>query len=130
MKRSKSDLIKQYLNRADESLDVARLCIEKQYWNTAASNLYYTAFYLIQALFAEHDIETSTHSGVKTLFSLKFIREKKLEERRGKLLLKLFDFRQEGDYGNFMRLQSDDVIPHVQEVQEFRSVILQQLRTF
>lgn len=36
------------LSQADEALDLARMAVQKGYWNSAMSRLYYTCFYLIQ----------------------------------------------------------------------------------
>lgn len=130
MSESKSDLISRRIARADESFHMATIAIENKYWNTAASALYYTFFHLVQALFAMHEIEASTHAGLKTLFSLKFIKEGKMDAHWGKVLSQLFANRQEGDYGDFLILQEDDIIPLVTEVEQFRNVILQQLSTF
>ena len=121
------DLVLFRLGRADEALDLAIVSVEKKYWNSAASELYYTCFYLINALFANHNIQSSTHSGAKTLFALHFIKKGIIEIKWGRLLQTLFDKRQEGDYGDFMLLEEDEIAPLVEEVQEFKKLIYQLL---
>ena len=107
-------LIEFRLGRAEEAFDLAKISVQKKYWNSAASELYYTCFYLILALFAKHNIQSTTHSGAKILFALHFIKENKMDVRWGRLLQTLFDKRQEGDYGDFMLLQENEIMPWLQ----------------
>lgn len=76
----------------------------------------------------KNSIKTHTHSGVKSLFALTFIKEGKIEAKWGKLLVTLFDKRQEGDYGDFVYLTEAEIKPLVQEVEAFRLVILDLLK--
>ncbi len=113
--------------KAEEAFDMAKLSIEKHYWNSASSRLYYTCFYLVTALFAKHNIKTHTHSGVKAVFGLQFIKAGKVDAKWGKLLTNLFDTRQEGDYGDFAVLTQEDILPLLKEVEEFRAMIMKLL---
>jgi len=116
-------LIQYRLDRANESYNVASFAVRDKLWNSAASALYYTAFYMIQALFAKHQINASTHSGVMHLFSMHFIKEGKIEVRWGKLANKLFDLRQDADYGDFVIFTEGQIIPLFKEVDLFINVI-------
>lgn len=84
-----------------------------------------TCFYLITALFAKHDIITHTHAGVKSTFSLYFVKEGKVDAKWGKLLSNLFNRRQSGDYDDFVYLTAEEISPFIQEVKEFKRVILE-----
>lgn len=130
MSKTQKDLIEFRLSRADESLNMARLALENSFFNSAVSELYYTCFYLITALFAQQDIHTSTHKAVKSLFNLHFVKEGKVEERWGALLKEVFNKRQQGDYGDYILMEASDARRLLQEVQQFRNIILQQLQTF
>jgi uncharacterized protein (UPF0332 family) len=94
MNKNKEDLIAYRLQKALESLEMAKFSVSKEYWNATASELYYTCFYFVLALFAKYEINTSTHSGVNTLFGLHFIKEGKADAKWGKLIKVLFDKRQ------------------------------------
>jgi uncharacterized protein (UPF0332 family) len=83
MSNTKQELIIYRLNRARESFAIASHAVSKKYWNSAASELYYTCYYCVTALFAKNDIKTSTHSGVRTILGLNFIKEGKLDARWG-----------------------------------------------
>ncbi|MEJ0102218.1 MAG: HEPN domain-containing protein [Bacteroidota bacterium] len=123
MNKSKEDLILFRLQKAAESIELARFSISRKFWNAAASELYYTCFYNVLALFAKYDINTSTHAGVNTVFGLQFIKEGKLEAKWGRLIRVLFDMRQKSDYGDFMILTEGEVLPFIEEVLEFEKII-------
>ena len=128
MSKTKEDLIAFRLGKAAECLELARFSISKGYWNAAAGELYYTCFYYVLALFAKHDISSSTHTGVNTLFGLHFIKEGKIDAKWGRLVKVLFDKRQKGDYGDFMILTEQEVMPFLNEVAEFEKVIQHLMR--
>jgi uncharacterized protein (UPF0332 family) len=123
MSKTKEDLIQYRLTKANEALELAKFSISKKYWSSAASELYYTSFYLVLALFAKNDINSSTHSGVNMLFGLHFIKENKIDAKWGRLVRILFNKRQKGDYGDFMYLTEDEVAPLLDEVEEFAKLI-------
>ena len=121
------DIVAYRLARADEAFDLAKIAVERKYWNSTVSRIYYTTFYLITALFAKHNITTHTHSGVKTVFGLQFIREGRVDAKWGKLLATLFDKRQMGDYGDFADVTEEEILPLLKEVEEFKEMIIRLL---
>lgn len=123
-----NELIQFRLERAEEAFDVAKFSVQKKYWNTAASKLYYTCFYTVLALFAKYNIQSTTHSGAKVLFALHFIKEGKIDAKWGRLLQTLFDKRQEGDYGDFLLIKEEEIIPLIEQVEEFRQTIKEVLK--
>ena len=128
-KKTRSDLIAFRLGRAAEAFELAKISVSKGYWNSVASELYYTCFYTITALFAKYDIDVHTHKGVKSIFSLEFIKQEKVDSKWGKLLNELFDKRQDSDYGDFVTFKEEELLPLVNHVEEFRKVINKLLET-
>ena len=129
MKDNLNEIIIYRLTKAGEAFDLAKIAIEKRYWNSAVRRLYYTIFYLITALFAKNNIEINTHSGIKAVFGLQFIKKGLVEAKWGKLLATLFDKRQIGDYGDFVYLTEEEILPLLKEVEEFREMIMKLVRT-
>lgn len=122
MSDPKSDLIAFRLSKADESYDMANIASSNGYWRTAVSELYYTCFYLVVALFAKYDIKASTHSGVRRMLGARFINEGTIDAKWGKTFSKLFDMRHEGDYGDFVTFDESDVRPLMKEVDDFMKI--------
>ena len=105
MKKTKQEVIDALLKRAGEASLMANIAIDNKLWNSAASELYYTCFYYILALFSKNGIESKTHTGVRVLFAKHFIKTGIIEVRWSKLFHNLFELRQEGDYGDFFNLR-------------------------
>lgn len=84
MKKSKNELVEARLKKSEEALNMAVFAAEKKYWNSSASRLYYSCFYLVQALFAEYEIDAHTHTGTKALFGSEFIKQNIIEDFRNK----------------------------------------------
>jgi uncharacterized protein (UPF0332 family) len=124
----RQELVDFRLAKAAESFNMASLAAEQKYWNTSAGELYYTCYYLVIALFAKNDIKTSTHSGIRTELGLRFIKEGILDAKWGRLVSVLFDLRQKGDYGDFVLLTEEEVVPFFKEVEEFSATIKQMLQ--
>jgi len=129
MKKEKAELIELRLNRAEESFEMIKLCVEEKFWNSAATHLYYTCFYLIQALFAEKELGVKTHRGLKLIFAQHFINTQQIDPHWGKLLSKLFALRQMSDYGDISTLMVSDILPLFEEVTEFKNIVYQWLQT-
>lgn len=77
------------------------------YYNTAVNRLYYAAYYAVSALMLAYGIDANTHAGIKTMFSLKFIKTGILDVRYGRTFMILFENRQFGDYEDFVYCDSE-----------------------
>jgi len=114
---TKNDYINYRLGKAFEAFEDAKLLAENERWNTAINRLYYASFYAIIALLIKNDIKTQTHDGVRTQFSLKFVKTGIIDKKIGKLFSKLFDYRLKGDYGDLFDFDKDIVLPLFDEVE-------------
>jgi uncharacterized protein (UPF0332 family) len=120
---NKSEYIQYRFKRSQESFEEALIMIQNSKWNTAVSRLYYSCYYAAIALLLKHNIETRSHSGVRTKFSDTFIKTWKIDIKFGKLLSHLADYRQKGDYGELYYYDDKIVLPLVDQVKEFISEI-------
>jgi uncharacterized protein (UPF0332 family) len=120
---NKSEYIQYRFKRSQESFEEALIMIQNSKWNTAVSRLYYSCYYAAITLLLKHNIETRSHSGVRTKFSDTFIKTGKIDIKFGKLLSHLADYRQKGDYGELYYYDDKIVLPLVDQVKEFISEI-------
>jgi len=111
MTGDKDDLVKYRLERAKETLEDAYLLIEKKRWNSAINRLYYSAFYAVIALLLKKDYKTTTHNGVKSIFSEHFIKKNIISKEFGKRYSQLFTWRQKGDYADLFDFTEEKVLP-------------------
>ena len=112
-------LIHYRLERAQESLDEARLLADAGRWNTCVNRLYYSCFYAVSALLVRDGLSSSRHTGVRSLLNRHYVRTGKVPRELARIYNDLFERRQEGDYADFIRFQANKVRPWVLQTEEF-----------
>ena len=105
----RKELVNYRLDRAKETIDEVHSHLTNGYYNTAVNRLYYACFYAVTALLISSKIETNTHSGVRQMFGLYFIKPGKIEKNLGRFFSDIYDKRQTGDYDDFIFYNEDDV---------------------
>jgi len=112
--QDKNELVKYRLTKAKETFKEIDILIENGLWNTADNRLYYSCFYAIIALLVDSEIETLTHSGVRQMFGLHFIKTGVIEPDSGRFYSRIFDLRQTGDYDDFIDFDKQKVLELVE----------------
>lgn len=116
------------IETAYKTLEAAKILTKNGFWNSAVNRLYYSVFYIVNAILVKHGIITQSHSGAKSQFSLHFIKTGKLDKKYGKLLAELFDWRQKGDYENLYEFDSESVLPLLDSVLEMIQQIEKEIK--
>lgn len=96
------DLIRYRLQRAEETLVEADYNAKGEYFNAAVNRLYYACYYAASALMLAHNLDSSSHKGIKTMLGLHFIKPGILDIKYGRIYQQLFENRQSGDYEDFV----------------------------
>ena len=91
-------LVTYRLEQAHESLDAARVLLEKKLDRPALNRAYYAMFYAVLALLATRKRETSKHSGAISLFDKEFVKAGTFDKDFSRWLHEAFDLRQRSDY--------------------------------
>jgi uncharacterized protein (UPF0332 family) len=123
MTKEQNDYINYRLQRATDTLNDAKLLAENGRWNSSINRLYYACFYAVSALLYFYSIEAKTHKGVRIKFMSEFIKTGLFDKDFGKLFSDLFDWRQEGDYSDFVSFDKDLTIPLIIKSEEFVNLI-------
>jgi uncharacterized protein len=123
MTKDQNDYISYRLQRASDTLNDAKLLADNGRWNSCINRLYYANFYAVSALLYYHSIETKTHKGVRIKFMCEFIKTGLFDKDFGNLFSDLFDWRQEGDYSDFVIFDKDLIIPLIKKSEEFLATI-------
>lgn len=111
------------IKSAFNTFDAAKVLADNGFWNSAVNRLYYAVFYSVNALLVKNEIYVNSHSGMRSQFSLHFIKTGKLDKKYGALLAELYDWRQKGDYDNIFDYDSESVRPLFESVLEMISQI-------
>ena len=117
------------LEKARENLKAARLLIQEELANIAASRAYYAMFYIAEALLLGRDLVFSSHSAVIAAYGKEFARTKELDPKFHRYLITSQDIRQTGDYGvenNVSLAEASQVVAWAEEFLTAAEVYLRQ----
>jgi len=70
----KKDLVLHRMQRAEETLQDARILAGAERWNACVNRLYYACFYAVSALLVADGLASSKHSGVRSLFNREYVK--------------------------------------------------------
>ena len=112
-------LIHYSLERAQESFEDACLLADADHWNACVNRLYYSCFYAVSALLVRDGHSSSRHTGVRSLLNRHYVRTGKVPRALARVYNDLFERRQEGDYADFVRFQTDQVRPWIPQTEAF-----------
>jgi uncharacterized protein (UPF0332 family) len=101
-----STLIEHRMARAREALVEAAMLLEAGHVNSCVNRLYYSCFYAVSALLLTRNLSTSKHGHL-------------VDKEKGKHFDLLFNKRQQGDYGDFVEFQTDDVTAWLARTRDF-----------
>lgn len=118
-KSSEKEYVEYRLNLAKDTLEAAKLLASDNHWNSVINRLYYSCFYAITALLYKHGINAKTHSGIKQQFGLNFIKPGLIEKSMAEIYIDLFDYRQLGDYADFVDFDKDKTLPLIPRTENF-----------
>ena len=120
MTEEEKDIVVEYrLKRAGETWVEAKELARLNLWHGAANRLYYACFYAATALLAKHGHVAHTHGGVFGLLGKYFVATGIIGKEQNKLYQKLFDLRGDGDYGDCVDIDEDDVKPLLDPAEKF-----------
>lgn len=108
--QDRKDLAKYRIAKARETLNEVQIHIKNQLWNTAINRLYYASYYAVTALLINRRVKATTHTGVRQMFGLHFIKTGVIEKDLGKYYSEVFDMRQSGDYEDYIDFAEEDVM--------------------
>jgi len=113
------DLIQYRKARAKEMLEDAKCLLARGGLISAVNRIYYSIFYETTALLLLHGLSSTKHSGIMSLFQKNFVKPGKVSKESGKFYSRMFDSRQKGDYGDFIRFEEEKVREWLKEAEKF-----------
>ena len=107
--QDRRSIIKYRIERSYSTFKEAKFSAEAEFWNLVANRLYYSVFYICQAILLHKQIPVNSHSGINRMMGYHFVRTGILSIEEGKLLSRLFNMRQTGDYNDLFDWKKEDV---------------------
>jgi uncharacterized protein (UPF0332 family) len=111
------------LQQADEAVSEAQLLKSSGYLRGAINRAYYAMFYSIQVLIIQNKVKISKHSGVISYFDREYVKAGIIDKKFSKWLHRLFDLRQDADYGDMFEPSKEQCEEAVEQAREFVNCI-------
>lgn len=115
-----------WMARAYETLEDARILVTHNRGNSSINRLYYAAFYSVTALLLTQNLRPTTHRGVQNLFMLHFVRTGVVTSIIGVIYTDLYQQRHETDYELQVRIS----MAELQEWIEKTTRLIETIDTF
>jgi len=112
-------LVLHRMARSTESMDDARILADAKRWNACINRLYYACFYMVSALLIHDGLSSSKHTGVRSLFNMRYVKSKHIPKELARTYNDLFERRQESDYIDYVTFQEPQVLPLISRADQF-----------
>jgi len=119
VERQTLELCRYRLKQADEALADALLLKNAGRCRGAINRAYYAMFYAIQVFVIQNNVKVSKHSGVISYFDREFVKPGIIDKKFSKWLHRLFDLRQDADYGDMFEPSEEQCQEAVEQAGEF-----------
>lgn len=116
------------LQQADEALAEMELLKNANHYRGAINRAYYAMFYAIQSLLIINKVKVSKHTGVIAFFDREFVKPGIIDKEFSKWLHRLFDLRQDADYGDMFEPTEDQCMQAAEQAKEFVTCIRDYIR--
>ncbi len=113
------DLCKYRFEQAKEALCEAKLLQGAGHYRGAINRAYYAMFYSLQVLVIVDKVKFSKHSGIISFFDREYVKSGIFDKSFSKWLHRLFDLRQDADYGNMFMPTEDQCREAVEQSVNF-----------
>ncbi|MGE5340148.1 MAG: HEPN domain-containing protein [Candidatus Omnitrophota bacterium] len=117
------DIVDYWRQKSADTLIDARILFEKKRLFSCVNRIYYAVFYEVSALLRTENLSSPKHSGIKSLFFKHFIKTGIVDTEIGKFYSRIFDFRQEGDYDDFIRFEEEKVRSWLEQAEIYLHVL-------
>lgn len=130
MSQAIKDLIRYRLNRADETLEDARILFNNNKLFSAINRIYYAMFYAVGGLLLTKDLSSPKHSGLLSLFNKEFVNTGLVDKEWGRFYNEMFEFRQKADYKDLVKFETVDVKLWLAKAEDFILAIKVLIKNF
>ena len=107
------------LNKAQESLNAAKLLKNNDYFDYAVSRAYYAMFYIAEAYLEGENQQFSSHAAVISSFGKNFAKLGTVPQEFHRFLIDAQALRQTSDYGKFQTISEQQANQQIQNAEEF-----------
>ncbi|MCX6251798.1 MAG: HEPN domain-containing protein [Bacteroidetes bacterium] len=116
---SRIQLIDYRVEQAKSTAREAQFLLNNDMLRGAMNRIYYSMFYMVQALSLKFQFESSKHSQLLGWFNKTFIHSGEIDVRFSKIITKGYNLRTKGDYATIYTLDKQEILEMYNEMNEF-----------
>lgn len=121
----KKAIITYRLQKADKAMVEAYDNAQLGHWSLVANRLYYAMFHAASALATDKGYATKSHAGLICLLGQEFVLRGLLSKEDARLISRLQNMRQSGDYDDLFDWEEEDIQPLFPKTE----AVLQKIKT-
>ena len=116
---SRAQLIAYRVEQAKSTAQEAEVLLNNDMLRGSMNRIYYSMFYMLQALSLKYQFESSKHAQLLGWFNKTFVHTQKIEVKFSKILTKGYNLRTKGDYATIYDLDKQELLQMFGEMTEF-----------
>jgi len=125
--RTTSETLSAMLHKSWEKLQAAKTDMDNEFFGDAASRAYYAVFHAISAVLAEQGLSFSSHAQTLGAFNREFVKTGIFPPHSYRILQRLFEDRQLGDYDWSRDLDKETAENDVRDAESLISICIKHL---
>lgn len=125
----REELILYRISCSEKTLQEADYLASNQMWPGAVNRLYYSCYYLVVALLLKHGLMAKSHTGVKSMLTLNFVKPQIISLESGKFFQLIFSIRHSSDYDDYISCKEETFKDLRKEANQFFNEIKNLLTT-
>lgn len=123
-----TDRQKAFLEKAEQSVEAAKVLCENRMYDFAVSRAYYAMFYVAEAILLLDNLSFSKHFGVISAFGQYFVKTGRVPAHFHRYLLDAQAERKAGDYDIDTNLTEEDAKEQIERAGQFITLGWQMLK--
>lgn len=124
-----TDEQREFLLKAQQSLEASKLLFSNNYLDYATSRAYYSMFYIAQAFLEGEGLSFSKHSAVIAAFGREFAKPGRVLPEFHRFLIEAQELRNTSDYGQFNAVTIDQATEQIDRAEKFLAMAIQEIGT-
>ena len=117
------ELCRYRLQQAEESLTVAKTCLEGEFYKDSINRSYYSVFYAIKAVLALGSVDFKRHKDVVSYFNKEYVATEKFPKTLGRKIGNLKQIREDSDYDDEFVVKPEDTFAQIQTAEELIKLV-------
>jgi uncharacterized protein (UPF0332 family) len=114
------------LQESEDSIKVAKNCLDSGFYKDSINRSYYSAFYAIKAVLALGNIDFKRHKDVIGYFNKEYVATEIFERELGRRLGTLKQLREKSDYDDFFIASKEKATEQI----ETAEIVLQNVKEY